>query len=391
MTKLATLGLATTLLGCTTTNPGVEGTQSLRVTVVDPVETGDVDDRLDDSHRVVTFSVEALDEQGELDTGFSRTVDVYAQFLGSLTGDVSDNPLATFEVVDGESGEFTLELPPVFGPTHIWVEDGDRGPAQAGASTYATGTSSALWFRDPFVEDLQRPLDEAALAALEQSPLIDKQAGVRGSRYGERGRLIVTSIYAQGYTVSDVECQDAAGTPPCVSGDYDHMLVFSFSRPRDDEGNPLAVGQSISGFAGGVTDFNGLTEMSFPQTFVDGALEVDEARIPAPVLADESWFDDIIQFERVESGLIEFRDVTVCPLDEEFTEFNQWKLDLGRGCDDNETSISVITAGTVTDFVPGDHVGEVLPSVVGTLRPVNLPGFNVWIIFPRSSADLVLP
>jgi len=28
--------------------------------------------------------------------------------------------------------------------------------------------------------------------------------------------------------------------------------------------------------------------------------------------------------------------------------------------------------------------------VIGVLRPVNIGTFNVWIIYPRSAADLVL-
>jgi hypothetical protein len=27
---------------------------------------------------------------------------------------------------------------------------------------------------------------------------------------------------------------------------------------------------------------------------------------------------------------------------------------------------------------------------VGTLRPVNIGSFNVWIVYPRSAADLTL-
>jgi hypothetical protein len=35
-------------------------------------------------------------------------------------------------------------------------------------------------------------------------------------------------------------------------------------------------------------------------------------------------------------------------------------------------------------------VGKTLPRVVGTLRPVNIGTFNVWIVYPRSAADLTL-
>ena len=51
--------------------------------------------------------------------------------------------------------------------------------------------------------------------------------------------------------------------------------------------------------------------------------------------------------------------------------------------------INVISTGVVpTD--PMTLVGKTLPKVTGVLRPVNIGSFNVWIIYPRSSADLVL-
>ena len=34
--------------------------------------------------------------------------------------------------------------------------------------------------------------------------------------------------------------------------------------------------------------------------------------------------------------------------------------------------------------------GMTVTRVVGVLRPVNIGSFNVWIIYPRDSADLTL-
>ena len=67
--------------------------------------------------------------------------------------------------------------------------------------------------------------------------------------------------------------------------------------------------------------------------------------------------------------------------------YKQWKLDLGLGCQD---AINVITSG-VAELDPAEHVGEVMPRVVGTLRPVNTGSFNVWIVYPRGTSDLTLP
>lgn len=385
-TQLAVVVAALFASACTTTNPGVEGTQSLRIELVSPADPGTPESPLADSERNITIRVTALDEQGDVDVNLDRVVDVHAQFLGGLTPALGRAPLTTVQIINGESLDTTVMLPPVYGATYLWVEDGDNSDGKA---TYATGTSPTLWYRSPTIEDIQRPLNEMALSALDTSPLQDKQVSVAGSRYGENGRLIVTSTYAQGYTLSDVECQDAAGTPPCVAGDYDHLLIFSFSRPRDDDGDDIFIGQSIDGFAGAVQEFNGLTEIGFPQTFATGARDVNIERLPDPVVVDSTWFAEPIKFERNEAGLLDIPNGTICPLDNNYTTYKQWKLDVGFGC--GTSSISVITSGTITDFDPAAYVGQVIPSVIGTLRPVNIGTFNVWILFPRFAADLVLP
>ena len=53
----------------------------------------------------------------------------------------------------------------------------------------------------------------------------------------------------------------------------------------------------------------------------------------------------------------------------------------------NRNVINVISTGVVaTD--PATLVDKTLPRVVGVLRPVNIGTFNVWIIYPRSAADV---
>ena len=229
-----------------------------------------------------------------------------------------------------------------------------------------------------------------ALDALAASPLQNKQVTVKTSRYGARGRMVVTGTYAQGYSVSDARCADDAGNPPCVSGDFDHVLVFSFSRPKDEEGRNIEAGQFIDGYAGAVTEFNGLTEMGFPQSFASSAASdpatANLARIPAPVTIQSSWITSKIEFERTESGLVQVLGGTVCPLDSDYTMYKQWKLDIGRGC---SSPINVITAG-LSEFDPQTRVGMPVAKVVGILRPVNIGTFNVWIMYPRDAGDLTL-
>jgi len=370
---------------CTETLDPIEGTTSLRVELLSPTDTGGLDDRLDDSLRSVTIQVTALDTQAELDTSFSGTVDIYSHYLGGLTPELGQTPLATLDLAAGQSGQLTFDLPLVYGPTFLWVEH-TRGDD----ATFATGTSPLLWYRDPFLVDVSRPVDEGALDAMEASPLEKKQINVTGSRYGERGRMVVTGIYAQGYTLSDVECGDADGTPPCVTDAYDSVFVFSFNRPRGEEGESVEIGHAIERLTGSIAEFNGLTEVNFPQSFVSNA-DPDQALVPEPIPIDPGWLDTLIEMERVEAALIEVVDAELCPLDADFETYAQWKLAVGGDCGDRRGLINVITRGQVNDFDPAGYVGEIMPSVVGTLRPVNIGSFHVWIMYPRAIGDITLP
>jgi hypothetical protein len=387
----------------------ITGTQSLRVTLVAPGDPGSVVDRLPDGARDVTIDVEALDPQGQIDETFTAQLSVHAQFLGTLTPPFGTTPIHTFQITGGRATGVSFELPQAFGPTTLWIDNSTGfGPAYEHGAV--TGTSDTLWYRDPFIVDLQTPERETALDALSRTPLQDKQVSIggapgspqasRASRYGDRGRLVVTSVFTQGYTVSDVECADAAGSPPCTTQAYDHILVFTFSAPRDQDFRSLELGQVISGFSGGLTEFNGLTEIGFPQTFApkddSGAKIIDLARLPPPVKVELSWFnslsdpDGMINFERNEAAPILIENGMVCPLDDAFETFKQWKIDpAGQCAPGNRNVINVITTG-IAGIDPPALVGQTLPRVVGVLRPVNIGSFNVWIIFPRSASDLTL-
>lgn len=399
------LGLWLALAGCVQHNEGIMGTQSIKVDLVTPASPGDPQHRLGEDARLVTFNLTAYDANDNVDPSFERDVQVWVQFLGSKTpspypppgsplGTPPPPPLATLHMTAGKAMAQTLMLPPVFGQAQLWIDD-----SQDPEPTYATGTSPTLWFRDPFIADIQTPTSETALTALVDSPLESKQITVNSSRYGAVGRLVVTSVFAQGYTVSDVKCSDANGTPPCAAAPYDHVEVFSFSAPADQHGRVLQQGQLIDGFSGGISEFDGLTEIGFPATTASSNAVMLE-RLPAPVKFDSTWFGPLndpqgmINFERNEAAAIEVDNATVCMLDDNYTTFNQWKLDpsgVGGDCSNNHNVINVITAGVIANLDPATLVGKTLPRVVGVLRPVEFSSFDVWIIYPRSAADLTLP
>jgi hypothetical protein len=387
MSPRAVLLLGLGLGACVESKDPLTGTQSLRVELKTPA--GTAASRLAETARTAIVDVTALDVAGQVDTSYANQVQVYVNFLGTLTPYLGGPPLATFQMTSGVATNQTINLPKLYGPSTLWLDDGN-----ATNPTYVVGASPTMWYRDPFIRDTQQPADEMALDALSASPLEQKQVTVRASRHGANGRLVITSVFAQGYTVSDVDCGNPAATPPCTSGDYDHMMVFSFSAARDERGRLIREGQVIDGFAGGVSEFNGLTEIGFPQTFVDGdTLDVNPARIPPPVTFETSWFSNRIMFERSEAAPIAIDGARVCDLDADWDRYKQWKLDpsgAGGSCMGNRNVINVITSGIVPTEEITPLAGRTLPRVVGVLRPVNIGSFNVWIIYPRSIADLTL-
>ncbi|MEO8703471.1 MAG: hypothetical protein ABI867_25715 [Kofleriaceae bacterium] len=399
MTKYVLIAVA--LAGCTDSKTAVTGTQSIEVTLVSPVDPGAPDrPLLDPAARMVHLNLAAKDENNDVDTSFSANLQVYAQFLGTLTPEFGAVPLTTIQMTNGVATDALVNLPSVFGQTVIWIDNGSEpGPDYVHGSI--AGTSPTLFFPDPFIKDLQTPRDLMGLDALTATPLQDKQIKIDSSRNGPNGRLVVTSVFAQGYTVSDCLCGEG-GAPPCTTGAFDHAMVFTFSAPRDGFGNDMVAGQVITGFAGGLSEFLGLTEVGFPQTFsADPVPDVDPARLPAPVVVDTAtWFEGItdpngiINFEKNEAAPIQVNNVKVCPLDEDFDTFKQWKLDPtpgGAGECSGDDLISVVSTG-ITGIDPAALVGSTLPRVVGVLRPLNFGGSgNIWLIFPRSIDDLTLP
>ncbi|MDB4957792.1 MAG: hypothetical protein JWO36_5361 [Myxococcales bacterium] len=389
----AILLVALAATACVDHNGPITGTQSLKVELTLPADPGSITNRLADGARAVSFTITAYDADGKIDTTFTNPLQAYVSYLGTLTPYFGGTPFAVVNMVAGK-GTVSATLPPVFGPTTVWFDDSADATA-----TYATGVSPTLWYRDPYISDIQTPASEAALNALTNSPLENKNVSVQITRYGARGRLVITSRFAQGYTLADVQCADNNGSPPCTSQAYDSIDVFSYSAPQDQNKRFLNEGQIVDGFAGGITNFDGLIEVGFPQTFVTGLPAICLACEPVPVKVDASnaaatdWFLNPINFKRHQSAAIELDNAKVCDLDSDYMTFKQWKVDpagIGGNCKSNKRVLNVISNASL-DLDPATIVGKTLPRIVGVLRPIMLPGFNVWIIYPRSMADITVP
>jgi hypothetical protein len=359
---------------------------SIAVEITSPEDLGSAESRLDFDVRDVTVSLTALDDLGQVDTSFDATLNVQVHYLGSLT------PTGLTIDMTGGMGTGSLTLPRTLGATFLWIEDSIPA-SEDDAVTFATGTSDTLWYRDPFLEDVSIVDFDRPATWLEDSLYEGKQVRVEASKHGASGRLVVTGIYTQGYTLSDVDCS----VSPCVADPFNHVFVFSFNRPRDEEFRAIEIGHQVRWVSGGIGEFNGLTELNFPQTALvedDGGDPVapDESLLPEPVVIQSAWLTGaqsptgMLKLEEVESGLAAVENGVLCPLDEDYETYSQWKLDLGLGCG---VPINVISAGNVSDFDPADHPpGTVFSRVVGTVRAVNIGSFHVWILQPRRSSDI---
>jgi hypothetical protein len=378
------------LPACVSNEPGKTGTTSLAVTVTSPAQLGTpdaplcLDPTVACGDRQVTVSIKALDQDGKPDPSLYGDIDLYAHFLGTLSPDEARHlPLETVTMTAGVATA-TIGLDNAFGSTIVWAEDVTRADA-----SFATGVSPSLYFRDPFLADVQNSLGISPLAWLERSPLEGKQVRVSRSQFGNDGQLVVTGVYAQGYTLSDVKIADRS-TPP-----FGHAFIFTFGRPRAAGGRAIEVGDVVKTVSGGISEFVGFTEYNFPQTEL-ADVTADASRVPDPVLLDRTWLDlpaapdGMINLEKLEGGLVRVDNGVVCDTagDTSFARFSQWKVDVGGGC--GAKAFSVITKGQVSDFDPVARKGQTIKSLVGTLKGVSAGSLQVWIVQPRSSADIQL-
>src|SRR5262245_59453069 len=120
---------------CVTHQDPITGTQSLKIDLVSPVTGGSMENRLPDTAHAVSFAITALGPDGLPATSYSKQLQVYVHYLGTLSPYLGDpTPFAIVQMTNGH-GMLTTTLPAaVLGPTTVWFDDGDDADA-----TFATG------------------------------------------------------------------------------------------------------------------------------------------------------------------------------------------------------------------------------------------------------------
>ena len=243
--------------------------------------------------------------------------------------------------------------------------------------------------------------------ALFRSPLEDKQVTVNASQATARtAGSIVTSVFAQGYTVSDVHVRRERHAAVHRRRATTTSMVFSFSRAaRSGLGAVLEVGQVIDGFAGGRLRVQRPHRDRLPADVrrPDDAATSNPARLPAP----RAVRPDVVRCRSaIRCGRINFEKQRGR---RRSRSINGDGVPARRGLRRRTSSGSSIRrvagdCGTCDDRHQRDHdrrdlrarpatlVGKTgCTRVVGVLRPVSIGSFNVWIIYPRSAADVTLP
>ena len=265
------------LLQCDYQTPGEHRLTSLQLTLQSPktseLGTPAKPQRADR----VRFDVQALDEKGAL-MPVSPMVNAFLAAGGSRlslynpcaaaqpTGSDPTWLLQRFTLSAGRAQGLIADLtdPVIFGRVELNLEDPE---------SQALGSTPPLYFPNPSIARVMRPVDVNAVNASFCSPLLNRQVVIDGSE-GE-GKLVVSSLFQTGLGVSDTS------TP-----EYGSMYVYTFSQPSVS----LKLGMVISRMSGSIAKFNGMTQLGNPTISTTHELRPD--LVPQPAELDRSRLPD---------------------------------------------------------------------------------------------------
>jgi hypothetical protein len=375
------------VLGCTENKgPTRTGPQSIKISVAGaPGSLGTRQNPL--TSRNVMFDVQVIGPDGKV-IDVDRDLSLYTWFLGTLGRSFGTdqsqrcaNAAAMVHVTHGTASGVQVTLPPVFGPTQIWLED----CTQPGAS-FAVGATDPFWFPYPTIADVSQPRVDPScdpiVTLFANSALEGKQVAIDAS---PTGKIVVTGKFAQFYTVTDT------GLPT-----FHSLEIYSFGAPPVNVGDVI-VGQTLTG---AISEFNGMTELNFPLATTSGT-----APLPPPTvltIADFNVGTDMtkaLKLEGLEAAVVELDDGCVCPAGTDYATFQQWsvafKTAQGMYNCGRTYALGVTTAGQVAGWDPpktGKHISAirgVLVNIAGCASRTSGNPFSFFILHPRDSSDIV--
>jgi len=188
-------------------------------------------------------------------------------------------PYEYVTLTDGKASMVEVYIAQTFGESFIWVEDTGGGniagqygqcnnnrdddgdgfidladpecfdpadPLEAQA-TYATGLSPAFHFDMPRIWHIQYT-DQVSTSPLEGHNI-----------YVDKGDLVVTNIMASGFYATDLEYQREYLDDGVTPGYFNAFFFYTFNKPEG-----IGYGDILCSFSGGVVEYEGNTQMTFP-------------------------------------------------------------------------------------------------------------------------------
>ncbi len=396
--------------------------------------------------------IRALNEHHEVATNFYKSVVITTVPSGMfMTGPgvhlLPDNRKVLVVALSGGVWEGDVSFIGSFGELRVMVEDMGYEPAPNAATaacaslfpaqgcyapdddnpqpgTGSVGVSDKLHFHNPRLSDIQRPWDESLVTNgsrdKEASPLIGFRVTIDGDPYlgtatcapGE-SRLVVTAISVSGFNLTDV-CDPALP-------DYAHLYIYNFNTPEE-----TSRGDCILSIQGAVEEFQGYTEMKNPLWEVDRC-ETGDAYctvgrpkctdfLPPAVEVTASMLGNLLTMEKLESALVEVRNVTSsteflrcdangdgvidyaipeeknckfdcgdevgCVVKEDYDIYFTWTVNVGG------VEVGVVTQGVVPfDPEAAGSLGLPIYRVRGMLKHLDF-GAPAWTILPRDFRDV---
>ena len=305
--------------------------------------------------RQVTFSVEAIDMQGDVASWFEGDVEVSLAPRGRLALGQDK----TVRLTSGVVKDAQVAVERLHGQAALWVED--RGTKEAPGS-FAVGLSPTIYVDNPYLSDIQHT------DATGTSPL--KGDFVQINLDGRQA--VVTGMTKDGFYLTDVSDPE---------GEFNAIYVYTHSLPKY-----ISPGVEIVSLSGTVEEYYGFTELGFPSYEVGEISEIP----PADVLTPATVADDL-EMEKRESTLVRILDGTVCPLSSDFERYGQWSINIdpASSCSAGGSLLNVVSSYTVEWFEPSEYVGKKVKSITGNLRQ-HTSASPMWIVYTRDNSDIVV-
>lgn len=315
-------------------NVGASGTlTSYRLTLVGQYGTGSEPITLGDG-KTVKIKVEAIDSSGEIIEGHSANLKFSAKntYIGR-------NGWQYLDVTSGETVD--VDLKRGIGPIRILAEDEE---------TLCLGVSDIIYLPEPSMQTVQTPVNSG-----DSSPWISHFVRI------ETGTLIVTHVGLDGFYITDVSADS-----------YNSIYVYTHGIPETDRGDKLKY------IAGTISEFYGLTELSFPDYEVD----CHYYPLPEPINLTASMLSDNTEMEKYEGSLVMVENLKVAEVDEQtYYSYGQWKGETGDG-----GFITVISRETFSDLDPRTFNGTIT-KMVGIMRQ-HYAANPDWMLLPRNECDV---